>query len=81
MARESNTLKPNTLAIVQGSDSIAAFRLLRACASLGLVTFDGLTFTATPLLGTSRADVPGSLRSYAITFPIISERMQIQWIN
>ena len=33
-----------------GIDSIAAFRLLRACASLGLVTFDGLTFTATPLL-------------------------------
>ena len=29
-----------------GIDSIAAFRLLRACASLGLVTFDGLTFTA-----------------------------------
>jgi hypothetical protein len=32
-----------------GIDSIAAFRLLRACASLGLVTFNGLTFTATPL--------------------------------
>jgi hypothetical protein len=51
-----------------GIDSIAAFRLLRACASLGLVTFDGLTFTATPLLGTLRADVPGSLRSYAIIY-------------
>jgi len=49
-----------------GIDSIAAFRLLRACASLGLVTFDGLTFTATPLLGTLRADVPGSLHSLAI---------------
>jgi len=49
-----------------GIDSIAAFRLLRACASLGLVIFDGLTFTATPLLGTLRADVPGSLHSLAI---------------
>ena len=51
-----------------GIDSIAAFRLLRACASLGLVTFDGLTFTATPLLGTLRAGVPGSLCSYAIIY-------------
>jgi hypothetical protein len=51
-----------------GIDSIAAFRLLRACASLGLVTFEGLTFTATPLLGTLRADVPGSLRGYAIIY-------------
>jgi O-methyltransferase domain/Dimerisation domain len=53
---------------VEGVDPIAAFRLLRACASLGLVTFDGLMFRATPLLGTLRTDVPGSLRSLAIAW-------------
>jgi hypothetical protein len=40
------------ISTVEGIDPIAAFRLLRACASLGLVTSDGLTFSATPLLGT-----------------------------
>jgi hypothetical protein len=34
---------------IAGLDPIAAFRLLRACASLGLVTFDGQSFGATPL--------------------------------
>jgi O-methyltransferase/methyltransferase family protein len=57
------------IATVEGLDSIAAFRLLRACASLGLVTcHDGLTFSATPLLGTLRAKVPGSLHSLAIAW-------------
>jgi O-methyltransferase domain len=51
-----------------GIDSTAAFRLLRACGSLGLVTFDGLRFSGTPLLGTLRTDVPGSLRSYAMAY-------------
>ena len=57
------------IATVEGIDSTAAFRLLRACASLGLVTCDeGLTFSATPLLGTLRANVPGSLHSLAIAW-------------
>jgi O-methyltransferase domain len=51
-----------------GIDPTAALRLLRACSSLGLATFDGLMFSATPLLGTLWTDVPGSLRSYAITW-------------
>jgi hypothetical protein len=51
-----------------GIDSTAAFRLLRACSSLGLVTFDGVMFSATALLGTLKTDVPGSLRSYAIAW-------------
>jgi Dimerisation domain len=51
-----------------GIDSTAALRLLRACGSLGLVTFDGLRFSGTPLLGTLRTDVPGSLRSYAMAY-------------
>jgi O-methyltransferase domain len=53
---------------MEGIDPTAAFRLLRACASLGLVTFDGRTFSATPLLGTLRRNVPGSLHSLAIAW-------------
>src|ERR1700739_791600 len=56
------------ISTIEGIDPIAAFRLLRACASLGLVTSNGLTFSATPLLGTLRANVPGSLHSLAIAF-------------
>jgi hypothetical protein len=55
------------IAAIEGIDSAATFRLLRACASLGLVTCDdSLTFSATPLLGTLRTNVPGSLHSMAI---------------
>jgi hypothetical protein len=56
------------VAAIAGIDPTATFRLLRACASLGLVTFDGLTFSATQLLGTLRANMPGSLHSLAIAF-------------
>jgi SAM-dependent methyltransferase len=57
------------IATLEGIDSIATFRLLRACASLGLVTCDdGLRFSATPLLGTLRTNVPGSLHSLAIAW-------------
>ena len=56
------------ISTVEGIDPLAAFRLLRACASLGLVTSDGLTFSATPLLGTLRANVPGSPHSLAIAW-------------
>jgi hypothetical protein len=57
------------IATVEDINSTATFRLLRACASLGLVTCDdGLTFTATPLLGTLRTNVPGSLHSLAIAW-------------
>src|SRR3984893_6038051 len=57
------------IATVEGINSTATFRLLRACASLGLVTCDdGLRFSATPLLGTLRKNVPGSLNSLAIAW-------------
>lgn len=56
------------ISAIEGIDSIAAFRLLRACGSLGLVTFDGLMFSATSLLGTLRTDVPGSLHGFAIAW-------------
>jgi SAM-dependent methyltransferase len=49
-------------------DPQAALRLLRACTSVGLVTYDGKKFTATALLGTLQSDVPGSLRGLAIAF-------------
>src|SRR5258708_10011602 len=55
------------IAKAESIDSTATFRLLRACASLGLVTCDdGLRFSATPLLGTLRTNVPGSLHSITI---------------
>jgi hypothetical protein len=56
------------LADLEGIDPVAAFRLLRACASLGIVTFDGQAFCATPLLGTLRREVPGSLHHLAIAW-------------
>jgi SAM-dependent methyltransferase len=56
------------ISTIEGIDPGAAFRLLRACASLGLVTSNGKTFSATPLLGTLRADVAGSLHGFAIAW-------------
>jgi hypothetical protein len=56
------------IAAWEGIDPQATFRLLRACASLGLVTYDGTQFTATPLLSTLRRDVPGSLHSLALAW-------------
>jgi DNA-binding IclR family transcriptional regulator len=57
------------IAAVEGIDSTATFRLLRVCASLGLVRCDdGLTFSATPLLGTLRSNVHGSLNGLAIAW-------------
>src|SRR5690349_11946729 len=50
------------------ADPQATFRLLRACTSLGLVTYDGNKFAATSLLGTLQSDVPGSLNGLAIAF-------------
>jgi O-methyltransferase domain/Dimerisation domain len=67
LAKEPATAEQ--IAAVEGIDSTAAFRLLRACASLGLVTCDdGLTFSATPLLGTLRRNVPGSLHGLAMAW-------------
>src|SRR3979490_2924987 len=52
-------LSAKQIAAAEGISAEATFRLLRACASLGLVTCDAtLKFSATPLLGT-RSDVRG----------------------
>jgi hypothetical protein len=47
----------------------AVFRHLRACASLGLVTYDGGAFASTPLLDTLRRDHHNSLRGFALSQP------------
>lgn len=56
------------LAKVENLDDSATFRLLRACASIGLVQYraDG-TFATTPLLDTLRQDNPGSQRGMVLT--------------
>jgi SAM-dependent methyltransferase len=57
------------MATLEEIDPGATFRLLRACASLGLVTCnDGRTFSPTPLLSTLRSNVPGSLHGIAIAW-------------
>jgi SAM-dependent methyltransferase/precorrin-6B methylase 2 len=54
------------VALRRSLDPHATFRLLRACVSLGMVTYDGRSrFAATPLLATLE-DTPGSLRGLAI---------------
>lgn len=56
------------IAAAESLDAGATWRLLRACASLGLVTSeDGIGFAATDLLRTLLADVPGSLKGFALS--------------
>jgi hypothetical protein len=58
------------IAEAESIDATAAFRLMRACASLGLVTYDGQSrFAATPLLNTLHRDDPHSLRGPALAQP------------
>ena len=57
------------LAALAGMNPSAVFRHLRACASLGLVTYDGQNFATTPLLDTLRRDHPQSLRGFALSQP------------
>jgi predicted O-methyltransferase YrrM len=55
------------IAEMADTDPSANFRLLRACASLGLVTYDSESrFSATSLLNTLRTDNPQSLRDLAM---------------
>jgi hypothetical protein len=58
------------IARFEGTDPLATFRFLRACASLGIVTHDGKSrFASTPLLNTLRKDTPRSLRGMALAWP------------
>jgi O-methyltransferase domain/Dimerisation domain len=56
------------LAAAEGSDPEATFRLLRACTSLKLVTYEPASgrFAGTALLDTLRRDSPHSLRNLAL---------------
>jgi hypothetical protein len=61
-------LSAREIADRESTDPAATFRLLRACASLGLVTYDAdnAVFGGTPLLGTLRAGAPNLLRELAL---------------
>ncbi|GAB2917563.1 methyltransferase [Paraburkholderia jirisanensis] len=56
------------IATAEALNEDATFRFMRACASVGLMTYDEPTrrFAATSLLGTLRKDNPRSLRSRAM---------------
>ncbi|WGF89546.1 methyltransferase [Marinivivus vitaminiproducens] len=66
---QRGSLSVEELAEASGIDAGAAYRHLRACAALGLVTFDGQRFSSTPLLDTLRRDHPQSLRGIAMSQP------------
>ena len=56
------------LAATAGAHAASLFRVLRALASVGIFTQDDKDrFGITPLSETLRADVPGSLRAFAMT--------------
>src|SRR5258708_27718341 len=55
------------VARVEGLDVNATFRLMRACAAYGLMSYDkNQGFSATPLLATLRTDDPRSLCAMAM---------------
>lgn len=58
---------PEAIADIESADLDATQRLLRTCASLGLVTSsDGVHFAATSLLATLRKEDPNSLRGMVL---------------
>jgi hypothetical protein len=59
------------IAGAEGTDPSATFRLLRTCASLEMVKYDGNSrFAGTSLLDTLRKDNPQSLRAIAVSWPL-----------
>ncbi|MFF2523512.1 methyltransferase [Streptomyces liangshanensis] len=58
-----------SVAAAEGTDVDATRRLMRTCASLGLMTSEdgGVHYSATSLLGTLAKDDPNSLRGFAIS--------------
>ena len=58
---------PQAIAAAESANLDATRRLIRCCASLGLVTSaDGVHFTGTSLLSTLRKDDPNSMRGMAL---------------
>jgi O-methyltransferase domain/Dimerisation domain len=61
---------PAEIAEAESLNVNATFRFMRACASIGLLTYDGHSkFAATPLLNTLRKDDPNSMRGPALLLP------------
>jgi hypothetical protein len=59
---------PNAIAAAESANLDAIRRLIRCCASLGLVTSaDGVHFRGTSLLSTLRKDDPNSMRGMALS--------------
>ena len=57
------------LAARESSDPATTYRLMRACAGIGLLAYDGdARFTLTPFGSLLRAGAPGSLRDTALVF-------------
>lgn len=62
---------PEAIARAESLHVEATFRLMRTCASLGLLSYDAgsKTFAATPLLNTLHRDNPASMRGVAMLIP------------
>lgn len=54
------------VALEESADPTSTFRLMRACASLGLLDYHGGKFASTPLLEVLHKDSPMSARSFAL---------------
>ncbi|MFD9005063.1 methyltransferase [Streptomyces sp. NPDC059582] len=65
---EAGTNTPEEIAEAESTDPDATRRLLRACASLGLMTSDdGVHYAGTSLLNTLHKDAPNSLHYFAVS--------------
>jgi len=54
---------------LESSDPATTYRLMRACAGLGLLSYDGDgRFAVTPMGALLTTGVPGSLRDHALVF-------------
>ena len=62
-------LTAGDVAGLESSDPAATYRLMRACAGLGLLAYDGDgRFAVTPMGALLTTGVPGSLRDHALAF-------------
>ncbi len=73
-------LTADQIAEREGSAPGTTFRLMRACAALGLLNMDETgRFDGTPLLDTLRADEPRSLRAFALA--LTNSAHWLPWIK
>jgi hypothetical protein len=64
----AGTRTPEAVAEVEGTDPDSTRRLMRTCASLGLMTSaDGHGYRGTPLLNTLHPDAPNSLHGFTLS--------------